>query len=221
VIEPLAAPNPQATASNASASLSQLSEDYTRFLTLLTAQIANQDPLAPMDSSQFVTQLAQLSQVEQSVKVNGNLEGIKTKLDSFSTMAGAGMLGRTITVASDAVELVGGASQTSYRLAAPAQSVSATITDSNGDLVRTITGLSGDSQNVVDLNWDGLGDDGQLLSDGSYTIDLKPLAEDGSDITSVVFQDVNVTEVIFDFGQSYLSLSNGALVSLFDVLSVS
>jgi len=221
MIDTLAATSPQAGSSGAASSLSQLSEDYTRFLTLLTAQIANQDPLAPMDSSQFVTQLAQLSQVEQSVKVNSNLEGIQSKLDNFATMAGAGILGRTITVASDTMELVNGVSQTSYRLAGPAQSVSATITDANGDLVKTISGLSGDYQDVVDLNWDGLGDDGQPLPDGSYTIEINSVAEDGSDITTVVFQEANVNEIIFDFGQSYLSLSNGTLISLFDVLSIS
>ena len=75
-------------------SLSQLGEDYTRFLTLLTAQVQYQDPLQPMDATQFVSQLAQLSQVEQSVKTNTNLEDIGSQISSLLAASGSELLGR-------------------------------------------------------------------------------------------------------------------------------
>lgn len=55
-------------------------EEFSTFLTLLTAQIRNQDPLAPLDSTQFVEQLATFSQVEMQAKSNAHLENIATML---------------------------------------------------------------------------------------------------------------------------------------------
>lgn len=203
-----------------SSPLSQLSEDYTRFLTLLTAQIAHQDPLEPMDSSQFVTQLAQLSQVEQSVKVNSNLESIQDKLASFSTIVGANMLGRNVTFTSEIAELTNGVSNTSYRLAGPASTVTAEIRDDDGTLIRTIRELSGQSENVTQLDWDGLDDAGLPVADGAYTVTVNALTEDGSEVSAAVFQDATVEEFILDFGAQYLALSNGEQLALENVLAV-
>ena len=65
-----------ATASEAATSRTRLSDNYDTFLVLLTAQLQNQDPLAPMDSTQFTQQLVQFSQVEQQIRTNEQLEGL-------------------------------------------------------------------------------------------------------------------------------------------------
>ena len=71
------------TAANVTAtsetSLSQLGQDYETFLGLLVAQIQNQDPLEPMDATQFVSQIATLTQVEQSVNMNAQLEQLRPR----------------------------------------------------------------------------------------------------------------------------------------------
>lgn len=67
--------------------------DYQSFLRLLVAQMKNQDPTAPMDSTDYVAQLATFSQVEQSVQINAKLDGIL----QASTFAQAGdLIGREI-----------------------------------------------------------------------------------------------------------------------------
>lgn len=70
--------------------------DYNAFLRLLIAQLKNQDPTQPMDSTQFVSQLATFSQVEQSVATNTKLDSLLTA--SALTMADA-FIGHTITSA--------------------------------------------------------------------------------------------------------------------------
>ena len=209
-----------AKASNAASSLSQLSSDYTRFLKLLTAQISNQDPLAPMDSGQFITQLAQLSQVEQSVKTNSNLEGIQGSMSSFSALSGTNLLGHKVTVESSKMELVNGASDMSYRLAAPAASVSAEIRDASGTLLRTISNLSGSDQKAVELKWDGLSDSGQKLADGTYEVKILPLGADGKPVGATMLQQATVQEMSLNYGKQVLRLSNGENVPLLSALAV-
>ena len=62
--------NPNATDSGSA--MASLSDNFSTFLTLLTSQLQNQDPLSPMDSTQFTQQLVQFSQVEQQIKTNEN-----------------------------------------------------------------------------------------------------------------------------------------------------
>lgn len=79
---------------------SKTAVDYQSFLRLLVAEMKNQDPTNPMDSTQYVAQLASFSQVEQSVQIN-------TKLDQLlqaSTLSQAGsLIGRTVTSADGAL----------------------------------------------------------------------------------------------------------------------
>src|SRR5580693_2380500 len=64
------------TGSSAASAQKQLSSNFDTFLTLLTTQLQNQDPLSPMDSSQFTQQLVEFSQVEQQINSNQNLESL-------------------------------------------------------------------------------------------------------------------------------------------------
>ena len=82
-----------ANKNTANDSLSQLGNDYNKFLTLLTAQIQNQDPLEPVDSTQFVAQLAQLSQVEQAVQTNTQLETLSSQISGLLNLGGTDLMG--------------------------------------------------------------------------------------------------------------------------------
>ena len=70
--------------------------DYDSFLTLLVAQLKNQDPSAPQDSAQYIAQLATFSNVEQSIKSNAKLDQLMT---SFALAQADSVIGRTITSA--------------------------------------------------------------------------------------------------------------------------
>jgi flagellar basal-body rod modification protein FlgD len=68
--------------------------DYDSFLTLLIAQLKNQDPTEPQDSAQYIAQLATFSNVEQSIKTNAKLDELLT---TFSLSQAEGLIGRTVT----------------------------------------------------------------------------------------------------------------------------
>lgn len=209
------------TATSASATAqNQLGVDYNNFLKLLTAQIQNQDPLQPMDSTQFVSQLAQLSQVEQAVQTNSNLETANTTLSSISGIASLGLVGRDVTVASDKIELSGGAGQTSYELAATAASVSATITDANGNAVRTLTGLSTTADSKIPLSWDGRNDLGQTVSDGVYHVAIKALDGAGKTVSYDTYPSTTVEKVLFSGTGDTLQLQNGDEVPVSQIVAI-
>ena len=73
---------PAATGANSMQSAASLSSNFDTFLTILTAQIQNQDPLEPMDSTQFTDQLVQFSGVEQQIRVNTQLETLISATNS-------------------------------------------------------------------------------------------------------------------------------------------
>ena len=75
--------------SNTAADSSKFSTDYTTFLNLLTAQVKNQDPLSPMDTTEWTNQLVQYSSVEQQIKANGYLETIANASGASGSMTSA------------------------------------------------------------------------------------------------------------------------------------
>ena len=91
------ATNPTGTATaNAQATTGSPTLGYNQFLQLLIAQLKNQDPTAPTDSTQFVSQLATFSSVEQSVQANAKLASI---LSASSLTEAEALIGRTLTSA--------------------------------------------------------------------------------------------------------------------------
>lgn len=211
---------PQSTETASSSSLSALSEDYTRFLTLLTAQIENQDPLAPMDSTQFVSQLAQLSQVEQAVQSNANLETLSAQFGALSAVAGASMIGHEVTVGSSSTMLEGGASDGYYMLPSEAVEVSAQIVDPLDRVVRTLEALPTTTGELVELGWDGTDDLGEDVLDGLYTVRLTALNADGDQVAAYTYRKTEVKEVLFAEGELYYNLPGDETVGTSAVLAV-
>lgn len=78
-------------------------DEFNSFLQLLTAQIRNQDPLSPLDSTQFVEQLATFSTLEQQVRSNSNLEGIAQGINQLQSLIANQWLGETVSVETDTV----------------------------------------------------------------------------------------------------------------------
>lgn len=211
-----------ATTDTSSSSLSQLGEDYNRFLTLLTAQVQYQDPLEPMDSTEFVSQLAQLSQVEQSVKTNSNLEGIAAQVTSLLAASGSDLLGREVTVYSDKVTLDNGKVDSYYQVPEGTSSVKAEIRDPLTDtVVRTVTGLSTDHSKLQELDWDGLDDLGNPVLDGNYTVKYTALDADEAEVQTFSYRKAIVEEVLYTEGQNYFNLFGDETVAAENILATS
>ena len=198
-----------ATQSRSQSALDNLSNDYLSFVKLLTAQIQNQDPLEPIDSTTFVSQLAQLSQVEQTIASNTNLEAINARLAASAVMSDISLIGREVTLETDQLELSGGSARFDYEVSDPAGLVTARIKTEDGTVVREFTGLAGTAGDVHSVFWDGLDDDGLPVPDALFTIEVEAETTDGDPVESRTYASSVVEEVVFEDGAPQLVLRNG------------
>ncbi|GAA6155107.1 flagellar hook assembly protein FlgD [Pyruvatibacter sp. HU-CL02332] len=207
----------QSAQSAASTAGSKLNTDFDTFLTLLTTQLKNQDPLEPLDSSEFTNQLVQFSSVEQNIATNQNLEQLlNLTFANFATDA-VGYIGKEVVAESPTAILTDGSANWGYELDAPAEKVQLFVTDAAGRLVHTsdLQNLSGNQT----FNWNGKDSNGRQLSDGAYT--LRVIAQDAAEneIKVTMKQAGVVSAVEFDNNTPVLTV-NGSGIQLSDVITV-
>src|ERR1700744_3255368 len=101
---------PASTSSSSSGTdaMAQLSGNFSTFLTLLTTQLKNQDPLSPMDSNEFTQQLVEFSQVEQQINTNTNLQTLITQGQSQGSAVATSYLGKQVTITNGEAPLTNG-----------------------------------------------------------------------------------------------------------------
>jgi flagellar basal-body rod modification protein FlgD len=168
-----------------SSSLDNNSPDaiQNRFLTLLIAQMKNQDPSNPMDNSQLTTQMAQLSTVTGISQLNNSLSTLMSNLNSSQALSTANMIGHSVLAPGNSIQLTSdttkdasGTETTSQKavfgvnLSGTASSVVVTIKDSSGAVVHT-TDLGTQAAGVVPVIWDGSNDTGGKVADGNHRFD--------------------------------------------------
>lgn len=206
-------------ASQSDNALSKLSEDYTKFMKLLVAQVSHQDPLKPMDGTQFITQVAQLTQVEQAVQTNKQFEALRAQLSLSAALSETGLIGRDVTISADSIVLGEGGSRFSYELERSSAGVSAVITDAEGRLVRQIDGLPGEAGSLVDVAWDGLDSAGNPVPPGAYGIALSITGSAGGQPGGYnTYTSGQVTAIEFGQDAPLLRLGDGRVVSSRDIV---
>jgi flagellar basal-body rod modification protein FlgD len=129
-----------ATQTGAATAGTRIAADFNTFLTLLTAQLQNQDPLDPLDTDKFVSQLVEFSSVEQSIETNKNLEALIALQSSTQTSNALALLGETIVFAGDRATAQGGAAEWRYAVPEGASAVALTVVDSQGRIVARAAG---------------------------------------------------------------------------------
>lgn len=181
----------KAAGSSATAqSRTTLSQNFDTFLTLLTSQLKNQDPLSPVDSNEFTQQLVQYSQVEQQIRTNEMLTSLTDQQKATTAGAALSYLGRTATIGSDLTRLQNGSAAWTYKLDAGASQTTLSVVDSTGREVFRTNGSS--AKGDTTFTWDGKTTSGQTAPDGVYR--LVVTAKDGSG--AAVSSSVSVTEKI-------------------------
>lgn len=178
---PVTTSNAANNASKTSASTVKLADDFQQFLTLLTTQLQNQDPLAPMDSTEFTNQLVQFAQVEQQINQNQKLDDlVALQLSSISSVA-LGYVGMNISYVSSEMSYDGENPVTiNYALASEAVTSKVNIYDEEGTLV-----YSGDAPKNTGTNtftWNGLKTNGMPVEEGTYTVKIDALDKAGKTI---------------------------------------
>jgi flagellar basal-body rod modification protein FlgD len=190
-----------ATSSSTSTTKGKSALGKDDFLKLLIVQLRNQDPMDPMKGTEFATQLAQFSSVEQLSNINTNLtdsiSANQLMTQSIGNALAATMIGKDIKASSSAVTLTGSNSPTiGYTLGADAATVSIKIYDDSGAIVRTIQKtnlLKGDNK----VTWDGSDDDGIHLAAGDYTVKVEAADVDAKAITATSYTTGTISGVRF------------------------
>lgn len=194
--------------------------DKDAFLKLLVAQISHQDPLQPMQGTEFVAQLSQFAMVEQSIAQSSRLDDVSTQLRGIANNDATSLVGKRVTVRSKAMAFDGITATTSAaNLDGAATKVTAEVVDASGRVVRTMQ-IGSRPAGACSVTWDGKDDSGNMLSKGSYSLRLKAEGVDGKPVG--VTQDVvgTVTKVTFEKGYPELLLDNGATASVADLVGV-
>lgn len=151
-----------------------LSGDFSFFLKMLTTQLKNQDPTAPMDVSQMTQQIAQYSGVEQQVKTNTILEQMiasNAAVAQQSQLSSAlGYIGKEVETEGNNGTLQNGQATFAYMLEKDSYESKVTIKDGSGNIVYEGIGTNNKGRNLV--LWDGKDADGRPYKDGLYTISV-------------------------------------------------
>jgi len=183
----LAALNSSSSSSTSSTSSTTTSEDIqNRFLTLLVAQLENQDPLNPLDNTEITSQLSQMSTVQGIEELNTKLSSLVDSLADTQTVQASALIGNTVLVPGSNMTLSEGDAYGGVYLSSAADAVTVNIYDSSGNLVKTQSLGSADAGSLL-FSWDGSTTSGTTASDGSYT--FKVTATQGtSSVTATALQ---------------------------------
>jgi flagellar basal-body rod modification protein FlgD len=140
------------------------------FLELMIAQLKNQDPFKAMDPSQFLGQLAQFGTVTGIQEMQTAFGTLSESMRASQVLDGATMVGRDVLVASEDVSLgAEGTVRGAIDIPSETSEVQIRVTDSSGQLVRTIT--LPDAEGLTEFEWDGVAADGERAPAGEYTLE--------------------------------------------------
>jgi flagellar basal-body rod modification protein FlgD len=202
---------PQA-AEAATEAASGVAGDFQTFLTLLTAQMRNQDPLKPMESTEFVAQLASFSAVEQQVRANDRLDGILAALAGGNAAGVAEWIGREVRAPAKAA-FTGEPIEVGVTPEAGADKAVLVVRNDFDQVVARRTVEAG----AETVSWDGLDDMGKAAPHGRYGFVLE--SYDGGTLlgnqTGSVFTTVREVRIID--GAPVLVVEGGEQVALDDV----
>lgn len=202
------------------ADMTKLNTDYQAFLKLLVAQVENQDPLEPMDSTTFVSQLAQLSQVEQAIMTNSKFDTLIEKTDASRSFSDVALLGRDVRVISDQVSLEEGRAAFSVTLSSKAERVSISILDDSGAVTRRIDQGATEPGAPLDFVWDGVDDAGVARGDGIFSIKVEAVDAEGKAVGNLVATSARIEQIDYEGADPVMRLSNGARIGTSAIMSV-
>ena len=200
------APAAATTTSGTTDSMSQLSGNFSTFLTLLTTQLKNQDPTSPMDSNTFTQQLVMYSQVEQQINTNDNLKTLISQGTSSASAMTTGYLGKKVSVTNGNASLAGGQANWTYNLGTAAASTALTVTNASGRIVYTGAGAINAGANA--FNWNGQDNNGNQLPDGTYKLSVTATDSAGAAVTASVASAGTVTQIDMTSGTPKLVVGN-------------
>lgn len=209
------------TASSTAASASATSKEtllgsYDLFLTLLTTQIQNQDPLEPLDASQYTQQLVQYSSVEQAIQTNQYLESLMTMMQASQASSYVSYLGSHVTASGASAMLADG--EATWK-ASVTEAASGTVEIRNSAGATIYQGEVDFTKGSNTFTWDGKSTNGVASPDGAYSISFNLSNAAGNKVTPATQISGTVDRVDMSTGTPYLEIG-GVSIPVSSVSSV-
>ena len=204
--------------STSSSSTQNDSVDKDAFLKIFLAQMQHQDPLNPMDGTEFTSQLAQFSSLEQLYNVNTNLQSLQTSAGGSTRYQAMDFCGKEITAKGDQLTLdEDGSAKGQFQLQGQAE-CTVQVTDSSGNVVRTIPlGVLAAGQRS--FSWDGLDSSGNKVASGIYSFSVNAVDGTGSSVLCDTMVTGKVTRVNLE-GESPILYVGDIPINLSEVLDI-
>ena len=194
------------------------------FLQMLITQLKNQDPLQPMESQEFASQLAEFSSLESLNSIDSNvLESVTADYvltQSINNTMATTLIGRNATMVGNQINLVGEDNiDLQYSLSGEAESAVINIRDEDGNVIRTIENHDPHLGNNS-IEWDGKDNDGNSVDrDQTYTFTVEAENARGETVQNMTFTTGPISSVRYENGVAILVI-NGEEFSLEDVIEV-
>jgi flagellar basal-body rod modification protein FlgD len=185
----------------------------TDFLTLMLAQLKNQDPTSPVDSNTFLSQLASLSQVQGITQLNTSFSALSNSLVSNQAMQASSLLGHQALVGSTTATLAGAAVTGAVQIPQTTSDAVLNISDSSGALVRQID-LGANSSGLANYSWDGKKADGSQAPPGTYKLSAQYAGAASGSTAATTYVNGTVQSVTMGAGTTGLTLNVSGLGSV-------
>ena len=195
----------------------RLADNFSTFLSLLTTQLKNQDPLSPLDSNQFTQQLVQMTGVEQQIASNDLLKQLVSNTGSGIQTA-VSLIGKDVSAVSDDAQLSNGKADWLYKLKLDAADTKIEVLNAKGAVVH-VSAAADNKAGDHAYTWDGKDMNGNKLPDGTYTLRVTAKDSTGTAVTSTTYVQGRVTGVEQLDGATYITV-NGGKISWNTVTSV-
>ena len=192
------------------------------FLQLLVTQLSHQDPLKPMESHEFASQLAQFSSLEQLQNLNGTMEeGILSDYmmtQSINNTLATTLIGKSAVASGDSISFSGDSVNLQFKLANPAETVTIIIRDSAGNIIKTITETSF-TEGINEIEWNGENALGDIVTNGDYSYSVSAYDANESSVSATPLISGVIEGITFEEGGIVLMI-DGQSISLNDVLEI-
>jgi flagellar basal-body rod modification protein FlgD len=203
------------TTANKSSSLNQAD-----FLKLMTEQLQHQDPLKPMDNSQMVSQMAQLSTVQGIGDLNKTVTALSSSMSSDQILRGAQLVGHKVLVPSATMPLGSDGGANGVIAAPGAGIVNLTVSDASGNPVKQIS-VNASKAGEVNFSWDGTNSAGTRLPPGTYGVTATLTDSKGANTALSTYVQAPVESATIGSDGIYLDLTGLGTAPLANVLRVS
>jgi flagellar basal-body rod modification protein FlgD len=213
--DPAAANKPKDTNPNTGTSAADQTQN---FLTLLIAQIKNQDPMSPMDASTMTAQMSQLNMVSSMGTMNTSMQAMLSQMQSANFMNQAALIGHSPMVAGSSINYSGGAVMLGANLANPLQGVVATIKDASGNVVGTAD-LGNLNSGMTNFVFDGVDANGAAMPNGIYRVEISGKNNAGANESPTPYVGSPVVSILKEgnLGDAMLKLADGRSIKASDV----